>query len=60
MTQLKQAAGILGLIAAIAGIALNHRVIIWIAIGLLGVSLALRMLISARARRAKADDLPLE
>jgi hypothetical protein len=52
--QLKQAAGVLGLIAALAGIALGNTIVVWVAIGLLGVSIVLRILISAKARREES------
>ena len=44
MTQAKQALGLLGLIVALAGIALNNRLLIWVAIGLLGASIVARMM----------------
>jgi hypothetical protein len=46
MNQVKQVLGILGLIAALAGIALQSRWMIWVAIGLLGASIVLRLIIS--------------
>lgn len=51
MSHLKQAFGILGLIAALAGIALQNRWLVWIAIGLLGASIVLRMIMSASAQK---------
>jgi hypothetical protein len=51
MSQVKQVLGILGLIAALAGIALQNRWLVWLAIGLLGASIVLRMIISASARK---------
>ncbi len=51
MSQLKQVLGILGLMAAMAGIALQHRWLVWTAIGLLGASMVIRMILGAKARR---------
>ena len=56
MTQAKQALGLLGLIVALAGIALNNRILIWVAIGLLGASIVARMILASRARRAGQDE----
>ena len=53
MNTIKQAVGILGLLVAVAGIALDYRWLVWVAIGLLGLSVILRMVISARARRSE-------
>ena len=50
MIQLKQVAGILGLIVALAGIVLENRLVIWVAMGLLGLSILLRILIRRRNR----------
>jgi hypothetical protein len=55
--QLKQGAGVLGLLAALAGIALNNRLVIWVAIGLFGVSIVLRILIRVKERRSQRDDV---
>lgn len=51
MNQLKQVLGILGLMAALAGIAFEQPVLVWIAIGVLGASMMLRMVVAARDRR---------
>ena len=51
MSQVKQAFGILGLMAALAGIALQSQWLVWLAIGFLGVSIVLRMIISAGERK---------
>jgi len=51
VNRLKQVLGILGLTAALAGIALENRWLVWLAIGLLGASIVLRMMLSSRARR---------
>lgn len=56
MTQLKQVLGVLGLLTALAGIALNNRLMIWVAMGLLGVSILLRAVIGARTRRAGREE----
>ena len=56
MSQLKQVFGVLGLIVALAGIALGNQVLVWVAIGLLGVSIVLRMLIAERTRKAEREE----
>ena len=56
MTRLKQVLGILGMIAGVAGIALQNRSLVWIAIGFLGASIVARMLVSVRERRAGAGE----
>ena len=56
MSRAKQVLGILGLMAALAGIALNNRILIWVAIGLLGASIAARMIAASQARRAEQEE----
>jgi hypothetical protein len=56
VTRAKQVLGLLGLIAALAGIGLNNRILIWVAIGLLGASIAVRMLGATHARRAEQEE----
>ncbi|HKP27784.1 MAG TPA: hypothetical protein VJU15_00180 [Gemmatimonadales bacterium] len=51
MSRAKQILGLLGLMTAIAGIALENRVMVWIAIGLLALSVLLRIVVQARLRR---------
>ena len=53
MSRAKQVLGLLGLMAALAGIALNNRILIWVAIGLLGASIVARMVAAGQARRAE-------
>ena len=55
MSQAKQVLGVLGLLAALAGIALDNRILIWVAIGLLGASIAVRMLIARRTRHEEPE-----
>ena len=57
MSQAKQVLGLLGLIAALAGIALNNRVLIWAATGLLGASIVARAILARQARRAQDDEV---
>lgn len=59
MIQLKQVFGVLGLIVALAGIALGNQTLVWVAIGLLGVSIVMRMLIAQRTRKAEREEPPL-
>lgn len=58
MTQLRQALGLLGLLVALAGIATESRVVVWVAAGILGASVLLRVVgtILARKREAAAPD----
>ena len=55
MSQLKQALGLVGLLAAIAGVALESRLVVWVAIGILAVSVLIRAVASIRSRRARDD-----
>jgi predicted phage tail protein len=56
--QARQAVGLLGLLAALAGIATNNAIVVWVAIGLLGASVLLRAVatILARKRETAAPD----
>jgi len=49
--QARQAVGLLGLLAALAGIATGSRVVVWVAIGLLGASVLMRAVAKLLARR---------
>lgn len=51
MSHLKLVLGLLGLMAALAGIALQNRWLVWAAIGLLGTSMVIRMILAAKSRR---------
>lgn len=51
MIQDRQAVGLLGLLAALAGVATNSPVVVWVAIGLLGASVLLRAVATILARR---------
>jgi hypothetical protein len=55
VNQAKQVLGLLGLIAALAGIALNNRILVWVAIGLLGASIVARMIVASHARRSEQE-----
>jgi hypothetical protein len=55
VSQVKQLLGILGLLAAVAGVALGYRWMVWVAIGLLGASIIVRMVIAAKARRSEEE-----
>ena len=52
MSQVKQALGLVGLLAAIAGVALESRLGVWVAIGVLAASAVIRLVGAVRARRA--------
>ena len=54
MSRLKQTLGLAGLLVALVGIALDRRWVIWIAIGLLAASLAVRLLLRRQERSAAA------
>jgi len=58
VSRAKQVLGLLGLIAALGGIALNNRILIWVAIGLLGASIATRMIAASHARRSEQQEGP--
>ena len=42
----KSGAGLAGLILALAGIALESRALVWVAIGVLGVSVVVRLVLA--------------
>ena len=54
MIQARQAVGLLGLLAALAGIATGSSVVVWVAIGLLGASVLMRAVAAILARRREA------
>lgn len=51
MTRARQALGLLGLMAALAGIATDNKAVVWVAIGLLGASVLMRAVTAILARR---------
>ena len=55
MSQVKQALGLVGLLAAIAGVALESRLVVWVAIGVLAASAVIRVVGAVRARRATPE-----
>ena len=54
MIQARQAVGLLGLLVALAGIATGSSVVVWVAIGLLGASVLMRVVAAILARRREA------
>ncbi len=48
--------GIIGIILLLAGMARESRVVVWIAIVLLGLSVALRIIVALRARFASDSE----
>lgn len=54
LERLKAGFAFAGMAAAVAGVGLGQRVIVWVAMGLLGVALALRIWIR-RGRRAESS-----
>ncbi|HET9514327.1 MAG TPA: hypothetical protein VFO95_10420 [Gemmatimonadales bacterium] len=55
MNRLKQVFGIAGMLVALAGFALQSRPLIWAAIGLLGLSILLRLFIRIAHRHAESE-----
>lgn len=55
MTRFKIGLGILGMAVGLTGIALQNRLVVWIAVGLLGASLLLRIVMLAREKRAERE-----
>jgi len=53
--QLRQALGLVGLLVAIAGIALESRLVVWVAIGVLAASAIIRLVLAVRTRRAESE-----
>lgn len=62
----RQLVGVLGIVIAVAGIAMNSRVLIWVAIGVLLAAVLWRLVASWRARKHRdelsspPDDRPKE
>ncbi len=62
----RQLVGVLGIAIAVAGIATNSRVLIWVAIGVLLAAVLWRVVASSRARKhrdglsSRPDDRPKE
>ncbi len=48
--------GVIGIILLLAGMARESRVVVWIAIVLLGLSVALRIIVALRARFASDSE----
>lgn len=53
MIPVRQVLGTLGLLVAVAGVATGSRLVVWIAIVVLGASVALRVVDRVRRRRAE-------
>jgi 4-hydroxybenzoate polyprenyltransferase len=51
VSRLKQVLGLVGLLAALAGIALENPVLVWTAICLLGASAVIRAVLAIQVRR---------
>jgi hypothetical protein len=49
VTRLKQVFGLAGILVALAGIALESRGLVWVAMGLLAVSLLFRIIVRFRS-----------
>lgn len=49
----RQATGLAGLIFAVVGVVTEHPVVVWIAIGFLAISVAIRMVVRSRRRRSE-------
>ncbi len=57
LEQAKAAAAFLGMALAVAGVVLDNRIIVWVAIGVLGVAMVLRF-VAARAARPRDEESP--
>jgi hypothetical protein len=55
VNRLKQVFGIAGMLVALAGFALKSRPLIWAAIGLLGLSILVRLVIRIAHRHAESE-----
>lgn len=51
MNEVKQGLGLLGLLAAVFALALDSDTLFWVTIGLLGASVAIRIVQALRARQ---------
>lgn len=57
LEQVRTGVALLGMAIAVAGVALDSRLVVWIAIAVLGVAVVLRFIIR-RARLTSSDDAP--
>jgi hypothetical protein len=57
LDQVRTGVALVGMAIAVAGVALDSRLVVWIAIGVLGVAVVLRF-VSRRARLTSKDDAP--
>ncbi|MEP6573969.1 MAG: hypothetical protein ABJD11_14800 [Gemmatimonadota bacterium] len=56
MTRVKLALAIIGLVLSVAGLMLENRLLVWLAMGLLAASLALRLIAGRRQRFHEEQD----
>jgi hypothetical protein len=54
VSRLKQILGLAGIMLALAGFGLDSRPLVWAAVGVLGLSVLLRLILSYKARRAES------
>jgi hypothetical protein len=54
MIRLKQALGLAGILVGLGGIGLDNRVVVWVAIGMLGASVVIRIALAVVERRRQA------
>lgn len=54
MIRVKQALGLGGILVGLVGIGLDDRVVVWVAIGMLGASLLIRIAVAVVERRRQA------
>lgn len=54
MIRLKRVLGITGILVGVLGIGLESSVVIWVAIGLLGASVLIRIALAVHERRRQA------
>lgn len=54
MIRLKRVLGITGILVGVVGIGLGSRAVVWIAIGLLGASVLIRIALAVHERRRQA------
>jgi uncharacterized membrane protein YfcA len=59
MIRLRIAFALAGFTAAVLSVALDERLLAWLAIALLAISLILRVILRKREARAREDDRPV-
>jgi len=57
LEQAKAGFAFAGMLVAVAGVVLDNRIVVWVAIGVLGVAMVLRF-VAARTARSRDEESP--